>query len=292
MMTASRFILIAIFLCGRFAGARAAETNTAPAPPLYLCVTTFNLRYASTERPNSWAERRPVMHDCLRQLAPDLIGTQEGLKQQLKDIAADLPDYDWIGTGRDSGNKGEFMAIFFRRDRFEALATNHFWLSDTPEVVASSTWGNTCKRMVTWVRFRERSSGREFYFWNTHLDHEVEAARQKSAALIRERVAALKTDLPVVLTGDFNSAGGRSRAYDMLVKEGGFTDTWTVARTRTNESFNSFHGFQEPKKNAIRIDWILTRGTAAVERAEIVTFSKDGKHPSDHFPVAAWLSFP
>jgi endonuclease/exonuclease/phosphatase family metal-dependent hydrolase len=146
--------------------------------------------------------------------------------------------------------------------------------------------------MVTWVHFRERSSGREFYFWNTHLDHEVEVARQKSATLIRERIAELKTDLPVVLTGDFNCAAGPSRAYEMLVKEGSFTDTWTAAKTRANESFNSFHGFQEPKKNAIRIDWILTRRAATVERAEIVTFAEAGQYPSDHFPVAAWLTFP
>lgn len=184
------------------------------------------------------------------------------------------------------------MAIFYRRDSFEPLATNHFWLSDTPEIVASSTWGNTCRRMVTWVRFRERSSGREFYFWNTHLDHEVEAARRKSAELIRQRVEALKTDLPIVLTGDFNCAAGRSRAHDMLVKEGGFTDTWNAARTRVNESLNSFHGFQTPKTNGVRIDWVLVRGAAKVDQTEIVNFSEAGQYPSDHFPVAAWLTLP
>lgn len=293
-MARHRFILIFIAGClgGAFTGANAAETNTASVQPVKLCVATFNLRYASAERPNSWTARRPVVRDCLRQLAPDLIGTQEGLHQQLKDIAADLPDYDWIGTGRDGGNTGEFMAIFYRRDRFEALATNHFWLSDTPEVVASSTWGNTCKRMVTWVRFRERSSGREFYFWNTHFDHEVEAARQKGAALIRERVEALKSDLPIVLTGDFNCAAGRSQAFDTLVKEGGFTDTWSAARMRVNEPLNSFHGYQTPKTNGVRIDWVLVRGAATVDKTEVVNFSKDGQYPSDHFPVAAWLSLP
>ena len=286
------FIILAGALTLALTSLGAVASNTVSVSPLKLCVATFNLRYASNERPNSWAERRPVMRDCLRQLAPDLIGTQEGVHQQLKDIAADLPDYDWIGTGRDGGNKGEFMAIFYRRDRFEPLTTNHFWLSDTPEVVASSTWGNTCKRMVTWVRFRERGSGREFYFWNTHLDHEVEVARQKSALLIRERITALKTDLPIVLTGDFNCAAGRSRAYDTLMKEGGFTDTWSSAKARENESFNSFHGFKEPKKNGVRIDWILARRAATVERAEIVTFAKASQYPSDHFPVAAWLTFP
>ena len=285
-------IVATLLLCAAVTTLRAAEASSTTAAPLKLCVATFNLRYASNEKPNSWPERRPVMRECLRQLAPDLMGTQEGLHQQLKDIAADLPDYNWIGTGRDGGNKGEFMAIFYRRDRFEPLSTNHFWLSDTPAVVASSTWRNTCKRMVTWVRFRERSSGREFFFWNTHLDNEVERSRQKSAQLIRERIDALKTDLPVILSGDFNCTGGHSVAYNTLVKEGGFTDTWTAAKTRINESWNSFHGYEKPVQDSDRIDWILTRGPASVERSEVVTFSKDGQYPSDHFPVVAWFSFP
>lgn len=282
---------VLIALCISLSTYGATKTNSFT-PPLKLCIATFNLRYASTERPNSWPERRPVMRDCLRQLAPDVIGTQEGLYQQLKDIAADLPDYEWIGTGRDGGNKGEFMAIFYRRDRFVALSTNHFWLSDTPDVVASSTWGNSCKRMVTWVRFRESSSGREFFFWNTHFDHQVELARQKSALLLRERVSSLHTDLPIILTGDFNCTGGGSPAYDTLVKDAGFSDTWSAAKTRVNESWNSFHGFEKPEQNRIRIDWILTRGAATVEQSEIVTYSKDGQYPSDHFPVVTRLSFP
>jgi endonuclease/exonuclease/phosphatase family metal-dependent hydrolase len=258
--------------------------------PLQLCVASVNLRYASTQRPNSWTERRPVMRDCLRELAPDLIGTQEGLHAQLLDLATDLPDYDWIGTGRDGGNNGEFMAIFYKRDRFEPLATNHFWLSDTPEVVASSTWSNACKRMVTWVRFREKPSGREFYFWNTHLDHEVELARQKSADLIRQRISELPQDIPVLLTGDFNCAGGNSRAYDILVKEGGLADTWRLAEERVNERLNTFNGFRPPQTNGVRIDWILARGDVSVDKAEIVTFSRDGQFPSDHFPIVTWLT--
>lgn len=146
-----------------------AVTNSAalsrPLPEgVSLCVMTFNLRHASPKPPNSWPERRPVMRNCIRTIAPDLIGTQEGLYSQLKDLSADLPEYEWIGLGREGGSRGEFMAVFYRRDRFERMAFDHFWLSDTPDVVGSSTWGNSNRRMVTWVRFRERSTGREFYF--------------------------------------------------------------------------------------------------------------------------------
>ncbi len=72
-----------------------------------LHVMTFNLRYASDTPPNSWPERRPVVKRLLRQERPQIIGTQEGLYQQLRDIQSDLPSYyDSIGEG---GSRGEAM---------------------------------------------------------------------------------------------------------------------------------------------------------------------------------------
>lgn len=269
--------------------AAAAPDNASVPEP--LCVMTFNLRYASATPPNSWPQRRPVVKACLDAVQPDLIGTQEGLYAQLKDIAADQPGLEWIGLGRDGGSRGEFMAIFYRRDRFEPLEFDHFWLSDTPEVVASSTWGNTNRRMASWVRFRDRRTNREFYFWNTHLDHALQPAREKGAALILNRIDALKTELPVLLVGDFNAAAAKNAAYDVLVKDGGFTDTWTAAKERVNEGLNSFHDFKGPKPGGIRIDWILGRRLGEVEKAAIVTFTQAGQFPSDHFPVVAWLTF-
>ena len=264
-----------------------AQTNSLP-----LCVMSFNLRFASPMPPHAWPERRPIMRDCIRNVAPDLIGTQEGLYGQLKELATDLPEFSWIGTGRDGGSRGEFMAVFYRRDRFEPMAYDHFWLSDTPEVVGSTSWGNSNRRMVTWVRLRERTTAREFYFWNTHLDHEIEQARQKGAALIAERVKALKTDLPVFLVGDFNANAAQSRAYDILTKEGVFADTWFLAKERLNERLNSFHGYRTPVEESQRIDWILARGPVTVAKTEVVSFQQNGQNPSDHYPVAAWLTLP
>jgi endonuclease/exonuclease/phosphatase family metal-dependent hydrolase len=272
------------------AGAVRVEASADPSPTNELCVMTFNLRYASATPPNAWSQRRPAMKACLAQYAPDLIGTQEGLYPQLKDLAADLPAHAWLGTGRDGGSRGEFMAIFYRRDRLDPLEYDHFWLSDTPDVIGSSTWGNTNRRMVTWVRFRDLASGREFYFWNTHLDHALQPAREKGAALIRQRIEALKTRLPVLLVGDFNAQAGANKAYEILVNEGGLQDAWLQAAERRNEDINSFHNFGGPKQGGIRIDWILGRGVAQVRASEIVTFAEKGQYPSDHFPVVAWLT--
>ena len=170
-----------------------------------LTVMTFNLRYASATGADNWPARRPVMADLFKNTTPDLIGTQEGLYAQLKDIASDLPNHSWIGLGREGGSRGEFMAVFYRKDRLDPLEYDHFWLSDTPDVIGSATWGNKVKRMVTWVRFLDRKTQQQFYFVNTHFDHQVEESRQKSAALVRQRIDALKTTLPILLVGDFNT---------------------------------------------------------------------------------------
>ncbi|MCC6233498.1 MAG: endonuclease/exonuclease/phosphatase family protein [Verrucomicrobiales bacterium] len=251
---------------------------------------TYNLRYASDKGPNAWPDRRPVMKELLTTQTPDLMGTQEGLYEQLKDLAADLPAHDWIGLGRDGGSRGEFMAIFYLKARFEPLEYDHFWLSDTPEVIASSTWGNTNRRMVTWVRFKDRVTSREFYFWNTHLDHALQPAREKGAELIRQRVSELKRPLPVILVGDFNAVATKNKAHDILLKDDFFRDTWALAETRRNQEFSSFTGFQPPKRDGERIDWILLRGPASVRATEILTLSRNGQLPSDHFPIMAWLT--
>jgi endonuclease/exonuclease/phosphatase family metal-dependent hydrolase len=198
-------------------GPRQLDAHPASAAePAPLTVMTYNLRYASKLPPNAWFQRRPVAAAMLKELKPDIVGTQEGLYQQIKDLQTDLPDYAWIGTGRDGGSRGEFMAVFYRHERFEPLEFDHFWLSDTPETIGSTTWGNSNRRMVTWIRFLDRKTQEEFYFFNTHFDHEKQPAREKSATLIRERVDALKTKLPVILVGDFNAAAlaliGSSRA--------------------------------------------------------------------------------
>jgi endonuclease/exonuclease/phosphatase family metal-dependent hydrolase len=259
------------------------------ASPDALTVMTYNLRFASSHPPNAWPLRRPLIREAIRQIAPDVFGTQEGIYPQLKDMAADLPEYEWIGLGRNGGRKGEFMAVFYLKTRFELLSCDHFWLSDTPQVIGSRTWGNRNRRMVTMVKFLDRQTRLEFFFWNTHFDHRVQTAREKSAILIRERVTALNTHLPLILTGDFNAAAGVNPIYETLTSDGFFSDAWTTAAERCGEGLNSFNGFKPIVRKGVRIDWILTRGNVVVDSTEIVTFSRDGNFPSDHFPVVAKL---
>lgn len=253
-----------------------------------LRVMTYNLRYASDTPPNAWPDRLPVALEMLREYQPDIIGTQEALYRQVKDFEASLPAYRWIGLGREGGSRGEFMAVFYRPDRLEPLEFDHFWLSDTPDVIGSSTWGNSNRRMVTWIQFRDRMANKDFYFFNTHFDHEIQEAREKSAALVRERIGKLPEGRPVILVGDFNAAHETNPVYHRLVGPDAFVDTWTMSDARS-EWVGTFHGYGPPVPNGARIDWILTRGPISCARSEIVTFSENGQRPSDHFPVIADL---
>ena len=273
-----------LFALALLPSARAATNSVSE-----LRVATYNLRFASATGDHSWPERRPLMKEVIHSLNPDVFGTQEGLHDQLLDIAKDSPDYQWIGRGRNADGGSEYMAIFYRASRLQPLSTNHFWLSDTPEVPGSTTWGNSNRRMVTRVKFRDRNNGREFYFFNTHFDHQIQMAREKSAELLRTRVSELGTHLPIILTGDFNAGAGQNKAYSILTDDGFFKDTWTESPTRIGGSTNSFNGFRAPKIEGERIDWILTRGAIETESVEMVTLQPQGKFASDHFPILTTL---
>jgi endonuclease/exonuclease/phosphatase family metal-dependent hydrolase len=241
-----------------------------------LDVMTFNLRYASEATPHSWAERRPVMRALLTTELPDLLGG----------------GYDYIGTGRQGGDRGEFMAVFYRKDRLTPLAYGHFWLSDTPEVPGSETWGGFSTRMVTWVRFLDRTTGKRFSAVNTHLDNESEHARRRGARLIHDRLAAAVPALPVIMTGDFNTpARSGSDVYDLLVTRGGYRDAWVTAAVH-GPAYATFHGYQPLVPGGPRIDWVLTTPGVAVSATLINTYRSGTRYPSDHLPVQARLRLP
>jgi endonuclease/exonuclease/phosphatase family metal-dependent hydrolase len=259
-----------------------------PVAPPALHVMSFNLRVGGDGLPDPWAERRPVSAALLGAELPTVVGTQEGLYQQVREVASALPArYEWVGTGREGGSRGEFMAVFFDAERLQPREFDHFWLSDTPSVVGSATWGNQVVRMATWVRFTDLVTGRELIVLNTHLDHAVDRAQRRGAELLARRLADFDADLPVIVTGDFNVAAQASVPYDTLVAGAGLVDTWTAAEKQLTPPYATFHGYRPPQVGGDRIDWILVRPGVHVRVAAINTFTLDGRWASDHWPVHA-----
>jgi endonuclease/exonuclease/phosphatase family metal-dependent hydrolase len=253
---------------------------------------SFNIRYGTAnDGENRWANRRGFLIDVLKEHDADLVGLQEALDGQIRELLGELAAYGLIGVGRDDGRRrGEYAGILFRRDRFNVSDSGTFWFSDTPDVIASRSWGNTITRTCTWARFVDRD-GRAFWHLNVHLDHQSQPSRERSTELLAERIAARRHQAePVIVTGDFN-VGEDNGAIAMLLaaREGRpapLVDTYR-ARHPDEKVVGTFSGFVMDQTNGPKIDHVLVSRGVEVLGAAIVRTSRGGRYPSDHFPVTA-----
>ena len=194
--------VLAALACALSVAAQSPQTATREP----LTVMSFNIRYGTAnDGDNHWTLRREFLFDVMREADADLVGLQEALDAQIAALLQALPQYGVVGVGRDDGRtRGEYAAILYRRDRFRVSDAGTFWFSDTPEVVASRSWGNNITRICTWARFVDRD-GQAFWHYNVHLDHESQPSRERSTALLADRIAARRAPTePVIVTGDFN----------------------------------------------------------------------------------------
>ena len=256
-----------------------------------LSAMTYNIRYAtSNDGDNQWEKRKDFLTDQIRFYSPDIFGIQEGLQHQVDFIDKQLATYDFIGVGRDDGEKkGEYCAIFYNREKLDLLGQSTFWLSISPEKV-SVGWDAAMERICTYGFFMEKETGAMFWVFNTHFDHIGEIARQKSSELIVQKIKEINKDnLPVILMGDFN-LNEQSKAIKYLSSS--LDDSRNTSLNRPFGPFGTFTGFKfhEPVKD--RIDYIFcSKENIQVEKYAVLTDSKDGKYPSDHFPVFVEVKF-
>ncbi|MFG3340217.1 endonuclease/exonuclease/phosphatase family protein [Glycomyces sp. NPDC048151] len=255
-----------------------------------LHVMSFNLRYEGGDpAPRTWDERRPLVATVLKRERPTILLTQEGLYGQNQDVLEDLRDHDWIHLGRMGGSKSEATAVFWERKRLKVLEYDHLWLSDTPLLIASKNWGNNVVRMLTWVRFQDLRTGRDFYVVNNHFDHQSEPARQKGAQMNLDVIAPWTS--PVICAGDFNQVP-ETPTYQILT-DGGLVDTMLAAEEPATPVYATWNGWDPvPTETGRRIDWILTTPEVRILSAAVNTYSKDGRTPSDHWAAQALVELP
>jgi endonuclease/exonuclease/phosphatase family metal-dependent hydrolase len=299
--TFRRWLSAAVVAClGIGAGCTAVPQGRAPTAAARvqgeegtLRLMTFNIRYGTApDGDDAWPLRRALAVRVIRDFDPHVLGVQEALAFQLDAIQQELTQYSRIGVGRDDGREaGEYSAILYDRRRLAPLDQGTFWLSDTPEVPGSTTWGNRITRIATWARFADRASGGSFYVFNTHFDHESQPSRERSAQLLLARIAARPSPHePVVLTGDFN-AGEDNPAFRTLLASrdgaGRLADTFRAVHPSATD-VGTFHAFRGERTGA-KIDAILASAEWQVPAAAIVHTNENGRFPSDHFPVTATL---
>ena len=280
-------------------------------------VGSFNIRYENrgdSLRGNGWGQRAPVIAQLIRFHDFEIFGTQEGKINALTQLKGLLPEYDYIGLGRDDGiHKGEHAAIFYKAERFDLLDHGDFWLSETPDV-PSVGWDAALNRICTWGHFKVKDTKQDFYYFSLHMDHIGVKARMESAKLVVSKIKEICKGKPVILVGDFN-VDQTNPIYNTFTESGILDDSYEICEIRyaldgTANGFdpNSFtksridHVFVTPGTRVIRYG-VLTDTyrtmTPEAQKYENGNFPKEisfqayqARTPSDHFPVKVILQLP
>ena len=249
-------------------------------------IMSFNLLCYGNEKRN-WNYRAPLVVRTIRNADPDTIGVQEAHINWMNVLRACLPDYDYVGIGRDDGKEaGEFSAVFYKKDKYELLDSGSFWLSETPDRPGKG-WDAACIRICSWAKLKEKTTGKEFVHLNTHLDHVGLVAMQKGAELVTEKGKAIAHGNPAFFTGDFNVTPESAPCKAVLA--GGFKDCKEIAE-ETDKGI-TFHGFRYPDYEGSVIDYVFAKGDVRVSKFAVIRDTIDGELPSDHYPVYADVDF-
>jgi endonuclease/exonuclease/phosphatase family metal-dependent hydrolase len=254
-------------------------------------VMTYNIRldYAGDNEDN-WYSRKSDMASFLMLVNADFIGIQEALNHQVTYLDSMLFDYKYIGVGRDDGAEaGEYMALFYKVNKWDLLKNNTFWLSETPEQPGLG-WDSACNRVCTHGTFRHKKSGKIVHISNTHLDHEGQEARKNSILLLRKHINSIKKDNPIVLMGDFNFTPDDQLYTDLT----SFIDDSRMLSTNIDvSSEGTYNGFRLDGHFPKRIDYILVDSISLKVNKYIVPIPKTelSRHVSDHFPVIIEITF-
>ena len=276
--------LLAAFLPALLLGSFLASCGSGHNPDIR--VMTFNIRLSPREDfdgDNCWNNRREAVIRMIGESDPDLIGIQEGYIVQVNYMDDNLPGYGRYGVCRDDGlERGEANAIFWKKDRFDVIQCDTYWLSETPDTV-SLGWDGACRRIVTWAQLHDKLSGRDVWFFNTHFDHVGKVAREEAGKLIMERMKALVPEGDVVfLTGDFNANWDNPILDPIRAELAECRETAPVTDGRN--TFNDWGNKHVPDGEDI-IDHIFYRGVTA-ERYDLLTGDYGVPYISDHWPVS------
>ncbi len=256
-----------------------------------ITVATYNLRFDNPrDSGNLWKDRAQPSVDLIRFHQIDVFGIQEGLINQLEDLSKGLPEFERYGKGRDDGGtKGEHAAVFYNKKKFERLRAGDFWFSETPNIPGKGWDATCCNRIASWVQLREKKSGKTFYFFSAHFDHQGKTAQLESARLLLQKIKEIAGDQPVIAVGDFN-VGRDSEPYKVLAASTLLRDAYHDVQYpyQLNGSFNDFG---RDFATSMVIDHIFLSAALKATRWGLLTDTYRGKYPSDHFPVLADVHF-
>ncbi len=250
-----------------------------------VTVMSYNV-YIAGSGEKSPDNRAPFVAENLRRYMPDSFGLQEADPDWIARVADAMPEYDYVGVGRNLGGGGEASPVFYLKDKYEVVDSGTFWLSKNPDS-PSRGWDAMMNRICTYAVLRDVETGFIYAHFNAHFDHIGVIARLESVAVVSERIARICNNVPAVFTGDLNDYEG-SDMYNRVL-ETGMKDTKYIAETTVDKS--TFHGYSELTEKKEPIDFIFVNSmVCSVESYNVDTTEYNGIYASDHHPVIAELT--
>ena len=246
-------------------------------------VASYNLRMDTPrDSLNAWAHRKENVKALIQYHDFDIVGTQEGFIHQINDLL-EMPGYAAFGAGRDDGKQaGEHSAIVYKKDRFTVVDSGNFWLREDPTTPGLGWDATCCNRISSWAKFNDRLTGKNFFVFNVHFDHQGVVARQESGKLMVAKIVEIANGAPVICTGDFNSTPETEQIQGMAAV---VNDAYAVSQMPPYGPEGTSNGFRftAPLKN--RIDYVFVSKHFEVQKYAVLTDAKDQRYPSDHLPV-------
>ena len=127
---------------------------------------------------------------------------------------------------------------------------------------------------------RDKATGREFFYFNTHLDHMGKVAREEGVKLLVERIRTIAGKKPVIVGGDFNTPVDSPifkplTKYMKSVRE----------KSAVSDSKGTFNGFGSAP-DTIVIDHLYFRGGLKCLEFRTLDGNYGAPYISDHYPIS------
>ena len=233
--------------------------------------------------------RVKLVNNLIKQYDFDIFGEQEGTEAQLIDMTTST-GYAYIGDGRDPEGAGEHNSIVYKKNRFQVLEQGKFFYSETPEIVSRGWDAVCCNRMCIWGKFKDLTSGREFYVFNSHFDHVGTQARLHSAKMLLSKIKLIAGNYPVFATGDYNSTP-ETEQMQLLFTDRLLKDAYVLSEQKPYGSVGTFNNWDPTKLPSQRIDYVLVTNGIRVKEYGVLNDRPGGQFPSDHDAVLAVVEF-
>lgn len=248
-------------------------------------IVTYNLRCVwreSQEGINNFVFRAGFVYDKIQREKPDMIAFQEVVPKHLDVLQKLLPEYAFYGHFRNADYTGEGIYTAIRKDSFQLLAYESFWISPTPYVAGSRFADQSdCPRICVVTTVRHIESGKKLRLYNIHLDHISDVARIEGIQCVlaqMKRINETTFSAPTLIVGDYNATPESETIC--FCRE----FRTPILKDITSHIETTFHNYG---KTALKIDYMFV--TQDIEKAVLASDIWDscysGIYLSDHYPV-------